>query len=166
MALPDQLQYAKSKDTKEYPLPAFYFSVIIGDETRENTAKGSFTEVSGLTQEVQTLDYRDGFDKTTIPRKIPGMPKYSNVTLKRGVFHENLEFQKWVNDRQYNEIQRKLVTISLKDNEGQSLIVWKLSNAYPVKLEGPTMKSDSSEIAFESIELVHEGLTVEHVSKA
>jgi len=162
MALPNALQYAKSKETKEYPVVAFYFAVTIGDETRENTAKGSFSEVSGLTQELQTIDYRDGFDKNLVQRKIPGMPKYSNVTLKRGIFHENLEFQEWLNGKQFNEVDRKVVTVALRDSEGQALITWKLNNAYPVKIEGPTLKSDGNEVAVESIELVHEGLTVEH----
>lgn len=90
------------------------------------------------------------------------MRKYANVTLKRGIFHSNEKFHEWLNEKKYNEISRKIVTIALNDEKGNALIQWTLSNAYPVKIDGPTMKSDSSEVAIESIELVHEGLKVEH----
>lgn len=164
--LPDELNYAKSRDKKEYPIPAFYFNVTVGDETGDTTAKASFSEVAGLTSELQPIDYRDGFDPITVPRKIPGMRKFANVTLKRGVFHNNVKFQEWINEKEYNKISRKIVTIALNDQKGKTLIQWTLSNAYPVKIDGPTMKSDSSEVAIESIELVHEGLTVEHTKSA
>ena len=161
MALPSKLQYAKSKDTKEYPLPSFFFVVSFG-ESKGIENKASFTEVSGLTTEVQTVDYRDGLDKNTVPRKIPGMMKYSNVTLKRGVFHKSDEFYKWISEKKYNSIERKALVITLQGSDNQPLITWSLSNAYPVKVDGPSMKSDSSEVAVETIELVHEGITVKH----
>lgn len=164
--LPDELNYAKSKDTKEYPLPAFYFAVAIGNETGETTAKGSFTEVSGLTAEIQPIEYRDGFDPITVPRKIPGMRKYANVVLKRGVFYNNVKFQEWIDEKEYNKISRKVITISLMDSKGKTQVQWVLSNAYPIKIESPTFKADGNEVAIETIELVHEGLKVTHAKAA
>ena len=161
--LPDELNYAKVKDNREYPLLAFYYAVTIGDDTDASVVKASFTEVSGLTAEIEPIEYRDGFDKVTVPRKVPGRTKYGNVTLKRGVFHKHLEFQDWVDSQQYNSIDLKVVTISLRNEEGEALIQWTLSNAYPVKIEGPSLKSDGNEVAVETIELVHEGLEVKHV---
>lgn len=162
---------------KEYPMPAFYYSVYIADDANESSsfekvkqfvasavgaANGSFTEVSGLTQEIQTIDYRDGMDKGTIPRRIPGMSKFSNVTLKRGVFYQRTEFQEWLDSKNYNTIDRKTVVIELKDPTGLTLISWNLSRAYPIKIDGPTLKADGNEVAIESMELVHEGLKVTH----
>lgn len=162
MVRPNVSQYVKSKETNEYPIPSFYFNVEVEGNDKGSKAKGSFTEVSGLTREIQTIDYRDGFTKSLVPRKIPGMPKFTNVTLKRGVFSQNLDFQNWLTSQKYNRIDRRTVTISLLDQDGNPLITWKLLKAYPVKIEGPTMKSDGSEVAMESMELVHEGFGVEH----
>jgi phage tail-like protein len=174
------------RHAKEYPLPAFYYAVYIADDGKKmespekekkilgisqpfksqkqpaGLVEASFTEVSGLTQEIQSIDYRDGLDKVTVPRKIPGMSKFSNVTLKRGVFHQRQELQEWFNSKKYNTVDRRTVIVELKDPAGQTLISWTLSNAYPIKIDGPSLKSDGNEIAIESMELVHEGLTVKH----
>ena len=65
--LPDELNYAKVKDNREYPLLAFYYAVTIGDDTDASVVKASFTEVSGLTAEIEPIEYRDGFDKVLCP---------------------------------------------------------------------------------------------------
>jgi len=150
----------------QYPLSSFFYVVEIGDDPKKAVIGASFTEVAGLTQEIETIDYRDGFDLITVPRKIPGRKKYGNVTLTRGVFHHNVEFQEWVNSMIYNDIERKIVRVSLLDSAGLPVIQWILSNAYPIKIEGPSLKSEGNEIAFESIELVHEGIKVEHFGES
>lgn len=186
MPIPDKPNLAAEQaklHANEYPLPAFYFAVFIGEsgetpppqksgisqsfkklEKSDTLISASFTEVSGLTQEIQSLDYREGTDKVTVPRKIPGMVKYSNVTLKRGIFLQNTKFQTWLNEKNFNNIKRELVIIELKNPEGKTVISWTLSNAYPVKIDGPALKSDGNEVAVESIELVHEGITVKYES--
>lgn len=168
---------------KEYPLPAFSYAVYFDtppepkkpvdkplisnpfkkQEQPAGLLEASFMEVSGLTQEIQSLDYRDGSDKIAVPRKIPGMPKYANITLKRGIFHKNTGLQDWFNERSYTKVTRKTVTIHLMNADGNAIVSWELLNAYPIKIDGPTLKADGNEIAIESVELVHEGLTVKHV---
>lgn len=150
------------RNAKEYPILAFYYSVQIEDPSNPSSemSKVSFTEVSGLTQEWQTVDYRDGMDKSTIPRKILGMGKYSNLVLKRGIFLSNTQFYEWVSKRSYNDIERRNVTIKLLNSDGQPIITWAINRAIPIKIDGPTLKSDANEVAVESIELAHEGFTV------
>jgi hypothetical protein len=112
---------------KQYPLPTFHFTVEWG-----GTRLG-FTEVTGLTQENQAIEYRDGSFPEYSSIKMPGLRKFSNITLKRGVVKGDNDFFKWL---------------------------WNVSNAFPVKVEGPQLKASANEVAIESIELAHEGLEI------
>jgi phage tail-like protein len=146
----------------EYPLPAFSFQVDWGGS--KGTAVG-FAEVSGLTIENQAIEYRDGASKDYAPMKMPGMPKYSNVTLKRGIVPKDNEFFSWLNKIKLNKLDqddRRNLTISLLNENHEPVMTWKARNAFPVKIEGPSLKSTGNEVALESIEIAHEGLTIEN----
>lgn len=139
---------------KVWPLPKFYFQVKIGDQ------EGAFQEVSGLDIEAQVIEYRHGNspDFTTI--KMPGIKKYSNITLKKGVFKDDKSFWDWFNKIKMNTIERVTVTISLLDEAGSPVQTWTLKNAWPTKITGTDMKSDGNEVAVETIEVAHEGITI------
>jgi len=93
---------------------------------------------------------------------MPGQQKYSNITLKRGSFASDNEFYAWWNTVNLNTIERRDLTIKLLNEEGEPAITWKVRNAWPIKITSPGLKSDSSEAAVESIELVHEGLSIQN----
>jgi phage tail-like protein len=138
-----------------YPVPVFHFKVTI-----DSLPPMTFSEVSGLTQERQAIEYRDGSMKPTdLPLRRPGLAKASNVTMKRGITKSN-EFYVWFNNA---DIQRKNVNIQLLNDVGDPVMVWDLINAWPIKLEGPSLKATGNDIAIESMELVHEGITVKLV---
>ncbi len=142
----------------EYPLPVFHFAVLWGG------VNGSFSEVSGLTVETQMMEYRGGaqFEFKTI--KQPGIQKDSNVTLKRGLFAGDNQLYEWWNTVSMNTIERRDLTISLLGEDHAPRVTWKIKNAWPLKVEGPSLKGDGNEIAVESIELAHEGITVENLA--
>jgi len=140
----------------EYPLPVFHFQVEWG-----GTNLG-FSEVSGLTIENQAIEYRDGLSPEYSVVKMPGMPKFSNITLKRGIVPADNEFFAWLNTAALNKIERRDLVISLLNEEHSPVMTWKVKNAFPVKVEGPGLKSTGNEVAIESIELAHEGLTIEN----
>jgi phage tail-like protein len=140
---------------KTYPLPAFHFIVDWG-----GTNVG-FTEVTGLTYEIQAIEYREGSSPEFHVTKMPGIQKFNNITLKRGVFSKDNEFFAWVNTVKMNTIDRRDLTIKLLNENHEPVFNWKVKQAFPVKLEGPSMKSSGNEVAIESIELAHEGFTVE-----
>lgn len=94
--------------------------------------------------------------------KMPGIKKYSNVSLKKGVFIRDNKLFDWFNTINMNTIQRETVTISLLDEEGNPTMVWKLVNAWPTKVTGVSLKSDGNAIAIEQLELAHEGLTIKN----
>ena len=93
---------------------------------------------------------------------MPGIKKYSNITMKKGVFAKDNKFWGWFNQIKMNTIKRIPITISLLDEEGAPTMVWKLTNAWPTKISGTDLKSDGNEVAVESIEIAHEGLTIEN----
>ena len=138
-----------------YPLTVFHFKVAWN-----NTEMG-FSDVSGLTQELQSIEYRDGLMAgTTAPLKRPGLKKVTNITLKRGVTQQNNELFLWFNNNGGPNVDRRDVTITLLNDEGAHVMVWTVLQAWPTKCEGPALKATGNEIAVETIELVHEGLSL------
>lgn len=139
----------------QYPLPKFHFQVEWGG------ARIGFTEVSGLNVETQVIEYREGSSPEYHKVKMPGMQKFDNVTLKRGLMKADNEFYQWWNTVALNTIERRDVTISLLNENHEPVYVWKIKNAWPVKVSSTDLKGDGNEVAIESIELAHEGLVME-----
>ena len=80
--------------------------------------------------------------------------------LKRGIVEKNNDLFNWFNNNGAPNVERRDITISLLNDEGDPVMVWTISQAWPSKLEGPGLKATGNEIAIESIELVHEGISV------
>ena len=123
-----------------------------------------FTEVTGLDFETEVIEYREGNSKIYNKTKMPGLTKFSNVTLKRGVFLGDFEmYELWRNTLMFQEGAAKFrrdVVIRLLDEEHQPVISWKLANAWPCKVQSSDLKADSNEVLIETMELVHEGLSI------
>jgi phage tail-like protein len=93
---------------------------------------------------------------------MPGMRKFSNITLKRGTFKSDNEFYDWYNTVKLNTIERRDVTIALLNEEHEPVVVWKVKNAWPTKITSTDLKADGNEAAIETMELAHEGLTIQN----
>jgi phage tail-like protein len=140
----------------QYPIPKFHFQVEWGG------AKIGFTEVTGLEVSTDVIEYRDGSSLEYHKVKMPGMQKFSNVTMKRGTFAGDNDFYNWWNTVALNTIERRDVIISLLNEKHEPVVVWKIKNAWPVKVQSTDLKADGNEVAIESIELAHEGLTIQN----
>lgn len=140
-----------------WPLPKFHFSVDIGSQTNL-----PFQEVSGLDTETQVIEYRAGNSKVFSTIKMPGIAKFGNVTMKKGIFVKDNNFFDMYSKIKMNLIERVTVTIKLLDEGGNPTMVWTLANAWPTKIQGTDMKSDGNEVAVETIEFAHEGLTIKN----
>jgi len=142
----------------KYPYVVFSFRVQI------DAKELAFTEASGLTTETQVIEHRSGNDKVFSSVKMPGIPKFGNVTLKRGMANEdNIKFlYEWYSQIALNTVPRKTINISMLGASGDPVVTWKILNAWPVKIEGPGFKSTGNEVAIESVELAHEGIEVEY----
>lgn len=139
-----------------YPLVKFHFQVEWG-----GTSIG-FTEVSGLDVETEVVEYRQGASPEYSKIKMPGMQKFSNITLKRGTFESDNEFFTWWNSVKLNTIERRDITISLLNEEHDPVVTWKVKNAWPTKIQSTDLKADGNEVAIESMEIVHEGLSIQN----
>jgi phage tail-like protein len=140
----------------KYPSLVFHFRVEWGGTSV------SFTEVAGLTQELQAVDYRTGDSPDYSMVKMPGLRKYNNITLKRGITKSDNEFFLWLNTVKLNDIERRDITVSLLNEKHEPVMVWQAHNAFPVKVEGPGLKASGNEVAIESIEIAHEGLVLQN----
>lgn len=141
----------------EYPITKFHFMVEWGGKNI------GFTEVSGLAVEQEMIEYRHGASAEYTKVKMPGMKKYSNITLKRGTFKDDNEFFEWWNAAELNDIERRDITISLLNGKHQAMVTWSVKNAWPLKVDPGDLKADGNEVAIETIELAHEGITIQHV---
>ncbi len=140
----------------QYPLPVFHFTVQWG-----GTRLG-FSEISGLTQENQAIEYRDGSFPEYSSVKMPGLRKFANIVMKRGIIKSDNEFFKWLSTVKLNTVERRDLIISLLNENHEPVMVWKAHNAFPVKVEGPGLKASGNEVAIESIEVAHEGLELQN----
>ncbi|MFO1433880.1 MAG: phage tail protein [Candidatus Competibacteraceae bacterium] len=138
----------------QYPLPVFHFTVGWGGN------RVGFSEVTGLIQENQAIEYRDGSFNEYSSIKMPGLRKFNNITMKRGVIKSDNDFFNWLSKVNTKDMERRTLTISLLNENNDPVMVWHVLRAFPVKVEGPQLKASGNEVAIESIEIAHEGLEV------
>jgi len=143
---------------KNYPLPKFHFLVEWGG------TRIGFSEVSGLSFETEVIEYREGSSPVYNKTKQPGLTKYSNIVLKRGVFLGDFElYELWKNTALFQEGAAKFrrdISIRLLDEEHTPVITWLLRKAWPCKVSYADLKADANDILIETMELVHEGLRI------
>ena len=141
-----------SRGIGDDPYLSFRFKVKIGD----NTVIG-VNEVSGLSAETDVESFREG-GVNTHEQQLIGPTKYpSKLILKRGLADAKL--WRWYVKVMSGSIERRNVAILLQDNPGEKTVwKWILHKACPVKWSGPDFRAGTAEVAFESIELIHQGL--------
>jgi phage tail-like protein len=115
-----------------------------------------FTEVGGLTNESDIIEYREGSDTATV-RKLPGLRKYSNITLKRG-FTQNKELWEWRNTTNEGKTERKAGSIILLDESRNEALRWNFSEGWISKWEGPALNATANEASIESLEIAVENI--------
>ena len=137
-----------------WPLAYFLFQVKWDDQ------EFIFQEVTGLSSETQVIEYRGGSSKVFSTVKMPGIQKFGNVTLKKGMFLGDKALWDKYNLIAMNTYKRSTITISLHDEKNEVVMSWTLVNAFPVKITVTDMKSDGNEVAVETLEIAHEGLVI------
>lgn len=137
------------------PFRAFNFRVEF-----DGLTVGSFSEVSGLTAEGDSVDYREGTDVPLTVRKLIALRKYTNVVLKHGTT-TNGELWAWYKNIASGIADRRNGSIILMDEERNDVMRWQVENAWINKIEAPTFNATANEVAIESCELIHEGLSLE-----
>jgi phage tail-like protein len=135
------------------PLNSFLFALDV-----QGTLTGYFTEISGLGSENEIVEQKIVSDKgVQIIKKIPGRLKFTDVTLKRGVTAQ-MDIWQWRKLVEEGNTQgaRKNATITMYDQSLKPIAEWNLENAWPVKVTGPSLQSDSNALGIEEVQITFE----------
>lgn len=122
----------------------------------DGISRGAFHEVSGLDSTVDVVEHREGGWNQT-PRKLPGQTKHSAIVLKWG-FNVDRDLIDWHQRIVDGEIERKDGSIVLLDRRNAEVARWNFTRAWPSKYTGPSFNAEASDVAIETLELVHEGV--------
>jgi phage tail-like protein len=133
------------------PYKVFRFRVEI-----DGLTAAAFSEVSGLESETTVIEYRAGTDPN-LARKLPGLTKYPNIVLKRGVT-QDAELWNWRKRVIDGNVDRRNGSIVLQDDSGQDQVRWNFHNGWPCKLQGPSLNAHGNDVAIETLEIAHEGI--------
>jgi phage tail-like protein len=136
---------------RDDPYKAFNFLVEI-----DGIARAAFSEVSGLESETAVIEYRVGGELNTV-RKLPGLTKYANIVLRRGVTRD-AELWNWRKTVVDGNLDRRNGSITLLDDARNEVVRWNFRNGWISKWEGPALNAKANEVAIETIEIAHEGL--------
>jgi phage tail-like protein len=133
------------------PYRSYQFLVEI-----EGITRAGFRECSGLDSAQDAIEYREGNEALTT-RKLPGLVKYSNITLKWGIT-DDAELWAWRSKVVSGRIERRNGSIILLDDTGAEKVRWNFREAWPSKWTGPSFNATGNDVAIETLEIAHEGL--------
>lgn len=141
----------------KYPFKKYNYKLEV-----DGITECSFSEITGFDAAIDVVEYREGDEGVNYNRKFGGLTKFGNVTLKYGMT-SSMTFYEWVMDissgRLLDEDRNKDFTITLYDDDGTTaLAAWNFFSAWPSKYTAPDFNASSSEVSFESIEMVYESM--------
>ena len=122
----------------------------------DNIGRAGFRECSGLDSAQDPVEYREGNEKPLTARKLPGLVKYANITLKWGISDDNELFE-WRTKAVNGEVERKNGSVILLDDTGEEKMRWNFRDGWPTKWTGPSLNATGNEVAIETLEIAHEG---------
>ena len=141
-----------ARQRASYPLAAYNFRVTVGESVM------SFTEVSGLSIEYETLTYMHGLSfwegQSIVKFRYD---KYVPVTLKKGLMAGNTSISPWLAGA-----EPKSISVSLCDETGAAVVTWQMKKTLVVKLEMPSLQASGNEAAIETLTLMATGISLEH----
>lgn len=137
--------------TRVDPFRAHSFFLEIDGITR-----AGFRECTGLDTSTDVVEYREGNEART-PRKLPGLVKYSNITLRWGTTSDS-ELLDWRQTVANGQIERKNGSIVMLDDTGAEVWRCNFREAWPLRWTGPSFNATTNEVAIETLEIAHEGV--------
>jgi len=146
---------------RERPYAQFNFLVDLGTGVTEGPQAG-FQECSEIGLSVDVIEYRNGNEKESSVRKLTGLARYPDVTLKRGIIG-SLDLYRWLDDvRNGDEAAYRTVTVQLMNEDHTSVVQeWKLLRARPVKYVSGPFNARCNDVAMEELTLAYERLEIE-----
>jgi phage tail-like protein len=145
---------------RDDPYGGYNFEIVINGISDDGTAvKGSFAEASGLEVDIQPIEYRNGAEDITM-RKIPGLKKFPNIVLKRGILGD-VALWNWIQEAMDGKVNRTEGSVVLLDENKQEVMRWNFKRGWPCKWTGPGLNAKNNEIGMETLEICHEGLQLD-----
>jgi phage tail-like protein len=141
--------------TRKDPFRTFNFRLEI-----DGLTVGSFRECSGLSADGHSVEYREGTDIPRSVRQLIGLQAYPNITLSRG-YTDNVELWNWYRNIVNGVPDRRHGSVILMDEQRKDVMRWSIENMWIKKIQAPSFNATANEVAVESVELVHEGLSLE-----
>jgi phage tail-like protein len=151
---PSGMSESKAFQKANYPIPAYNFRVTV------DGVPMSFSEVSGITMEYETVTYKHGlsfWEGEGIKKYY--YDKYVTITLRKGTVRGVNVLYDWLKEK---EGSARAMEISLCDEQGVPAVSWSVRKAIPTKLEAPTFDANTNEVAVERLELLAAGISVVH----
>jgi phage tail-like protein len=151
----------KEEIKSTYPLPVYNYKVEIG------SAAVAFSSVSGLSVDYETTTYKESpTESGSVGPRVMYMPAQQpavNVSLKKGLVRgvSVKALYNWISGTQLNQTEKKDIYVRLCDESGAPVVSWKVTNAFPTKLEAPSFEADSNDVAVESMDLMADAVFVE-----
>jgi phage tail-like protein len=140
---------------RQDPLVGFHFAIEV-----QGAVRGYFTECAGLGSEHEVIEHKVVDEKgRESMMKIPGRLKWGDITLKRGIT-DNMDIWDWRQKVEHGEVNsaRSNGSVVMFNQDLQEVARWDFENAWPRKVSGPSVKSDSNAIGVEELVITHEGL--------
>jgi phage tail-like protein len=146
---------------RTHPYGAFNFLVNLNGPRGPEDPLGGFSDVSGLGTEMTVAEYRNGNDPENHVRKVPGVHKVADVTLKRGIVNSE-DLWAWMEQvRRTGVAAQRTVSITLRDEASQPVQTWTLRGVVPLKWTGPTLAAKGGgDVAMEELVLSAEALVL------
>ena len=140
---------------RDNPYANYNFVVDLGQGDEAGFSEAELPEGA-----IEAIEYREGNDKVSSSRKLPGRVSYPNVVLKRGLAG-GLELFDWWKSVRDGSPDRRNVTITLLDEQQTPVQRWRLRNAWPAKLQSSSLNALGNDVVIETLELAHEGFEIE-----
>lgn len=146
---------------RERPYVQFNFLVDLGTGNSDGVDAG-FQEVSGIGMEVTVAEYRNGNEKENSVRKITGLNKATDVTMKRGVIG-SLTLYNWLNQiRNGDQNAIRNIVVQLQNEEHTAIVqTWKLLRTRIIKHTSGPMNAKGTDVAMEELVVAYERLEME-----
>jgi len=146
---------------RDRPYTQFNFLVDLGTGDTSGPEAG-FQECSSITTSVDVIEYRNGNDKDNSPRKLTGLTKVSDVTLKRGIIG-SLALYQWLDQiRNGDPAGVRNVAIELQSEDRTAIVMtWRLLHARIVKHTSGPLNAKGTDVALEELTLAYERLELE-----
>jgi phage tail-like protein len=143
--------------TTYYPPVSFYFDVRIdGVNTSGDT---SFAEADGLEAEVGVLEVKEGGENRFSHRLPDRRSAQGKLTLKRGLLAASSDLADWCKSTIESDFSTPVTTrginVFLLNENGNPLLAWNFSNAWPVKWSVTGLDAQKNEIALETLEFAY-----------